>query len=140
MKMKFLLMFVLVSNLFFSQLKQELVGSSFIAKIGAVCEETVEPNPCAGYQIFLELNFRKHNVIVSEKAIRTCGEVKYEKKYLTGWTFQKPNKIILKKLNEDNFEERVLDGNTLIYENKKIIGKPKNKNIGHYEFVKNGKQ
>ncbi|PKF74011.1 hypothetical protein [Chryseobacterium sp. PMSZPI] len=56
-----------------------LVGKSFRAVIGSVCEETTKPDPCAGYMIYLVLDFQKNHVNITEKNVRSCKEfIKYQ--------------------------------------------------------------
>ncbi|MBG6130346.1 hypothetical protein IWQ47_001571 [Aquimarina sp. EL_43] len=50
------------------------LNKKLIAKVGAVCEETPDDNPCAGSEIYLSLFFDKKQVKVSEVEISTCGK------------------------------------------------------------------
>ncbi|MFC5048386.1 hypothetical protein [Aquimarina hainanensis] len=45
-----------------------------VTKVGTVCEETPDDNPCAGSEIYLSLFFDKKEVKVSEIEVATCGQ------------------------------------------------------------------
>ncbi len=59
--MKTKLLFLLVALLFSSLNAQSniLIGQKFSSNIGSICEETPEPDPCAGLQVYLILDFTK---------------------------------------------------------------------------------
>ncbi|WP_128755250.1 hypothetical protein [Aquimarina sediminis] len=50
------------------------LNKKLIAKVGAICEETPDDNPCAGSEVYLSLFFDKKQVEVSEIEISTCGQ------------------------------------------------------------------
>lgn len=111
-----------------------LNGKSFSANIGTVCVETSPPDPCAGYQIYLDLNFSEFEVEVIEKEISTCGKVKYENKYLSEWYFENPDKVIIKKLT--SYNQQIIERNSLKFDfkEKKLIGIATNKLQEKYIF------
>lgn len=111
-----------------------LNGKSFSSKIGSVCQETSEPNPCAGFQIYLDLNFSEFEVEVTEKEISTCGKVEYKNKYLSEWYFENPDKVVIKKLTSHN--EKIIEKNSLKFNfnEKKLIGIATNKSKEKYTF------
>ena len=45
-----------------------------VTKVGTVCEETPDDNPCAGSEVYLSLFFDKRQVKVSEIEVATCGQ------------------------------------------------------------------
>ncbi|WP_378174081.1 hypothetical protein [Aquimarina sp. SS2-1] len=53
---------------------KSLLHKELTAKVGAICEETPDDNPCAGSQIYLTFLFDKERVQVSEKEISTCDK------------------------------------------------------------------
>ncbi|AKK71441.1 hypothetical protein OK18_01220 [Chryseobacterium gallinarum] len=123
---------ILSSPVCFSQ--TNLINKNFQTVIGNVCEETSEPDPCAGYTIYLLLNFKNNQVSITEKNVRSCSEsVKYQIK--ANWKQKPDGKIILfypGKLPEDHF----LEGFRLQYKGKQLTGYKKDWQ-GHmveYEF------
>lgn len=111
-----------------------LNGRTFSANIGSVCEETSEPNPCAGYQIYLELKFNEFEVEVTEKEISSCGKVNYEKKYLSIWDYELGDKIKIKKLVYRS--QQIIENNLLLYNfsERELIGKVKSNLDEDYKF------
>lgn len=110
-----------------------LNGKLFSATIGSVCQETSVPDPCAGYQILLELNFKQFEVEVIEKEVSSCGKVQYENKYTSDWYFQNSNEVLIKKLVSR--DQQIIEKNTLIFNSEKeIIGIAINKLQEKYVF------
>lgn len=108
----------------FSQSKKEIIGKSFISKIGSVCEETPIPVPCTGYEIFVELKFKKENVIIKEKGIDSCNKLRFETKYLTSWIIEEPDKIIIKDFTVKS--EETINNYILFFEQNFLLGRPIN--------------
>ncbi len=105
-----------------------LVNKTFIAKVGSVCEETTDSNPCAGQEIYLVLKFEKEEVLVSEKYISSCGK---ESIIIIGsykWELLKYRKI---KIETSLKEIEYIYMEDLIFEfsNGQLLGKRKNGNI-----------
>lgn len=44
-----------------------VLNKTFRTSVGSMCVETNQPKPCAGYTVFLELNFKNDLVLVNEK-------------------------------------------------------------------------
>lgn len=109
-----------------------LTGKSFSAIIESVCVETSPPNPCASYQTYLGLKFSEFEVEVSEKEIASCGKVKYNSKYVTQWHFKNPDQVVINKLTSRN--KQIIEGNSLNFNENKLIGIPLNKVPGKYTF------
>lgn len=49
-------------------------NKKFISLIETVCEETPDENPCAGYEVFLEVTFKEDDVFIVEKSISSCKQ------------------------------------------------------------------
>lgn len=119
----------------FAQLNQEFVGKTFTGKIGFGCEETSSPNSCAGYQIFLEFNFKKYNVEILEKSISSCGKVSVRERFVTSWFFEEPNKIVFTQMKRKFSGTKILDGNVLLYKKNTLYGKPARTDEDDFEFI-----
>ncbi|MET3036165.1 hypothetical protein ABXT08_08690 [Chryseobacterium sp. NRRL B-14859] len=108
---------LLSSPVCFSQ--ADLADKSFQAVIGSVCEETSQPDPCAGYMIYLLLNFKKDQVSITEKNVRSCSaSVRYQ--INAGWKSEPDGKIILSY--PDKLPGHFLEGFRLQYKGKQLIG------------------
>lgn len=55
-----------------SQNIQNHLHKELVAKVGDLCEETIDPNDCAGIEIYVTLFFEKQKVTLSEKEVTTC--------------------------------------------------------------------
>lgn len=64
-----------------------VLNKTFRTSVGSMCVETSKPTPCAGYTVFLELNFKNNFVLVNEKNENECGIVS-ENKYKTNYNIQ----------------------------------------------------
>ncbi len=67
------MLFYICSMLCHAQKMKNFFNKELITKVGAICEETSDDNPCAGSEVFLTLIFNKKEVQVNEKLIGTCG-------------------------------------------------------------------
>lgn len=77
----FIILFIAITILFCAcstlgraQKMKRYLNKELVAKVGEMCEETVEYDPCAGQQIYLVLLFDKKNVQVYEKYISSCDK------------------------------------------------------------------
>ena len=52
-----------------------LIDNTFSAKLGDICEETPEPDPCAGQELYLVLEFGKEQVRAFERYTSSCEEI-----------------------------------------------------------------
>lgn len=105
-----------------------LVNKTFTTKVGSICEETPDDNPCAGQEIYLVLKFEKEEVFVSEKYISSCGK---ESIIIIGqykWELLKCNKIKIdadpKKILYTYMEDLIIE-----FKDEQLLGKRKNGNI-----------
>lgn len=58
----------------YAQKMNFFLHKELIAKVGSICEETPDDNPCAGSEVYLSLLFNKEKVEIAEKEISTCGK------------------------------------------------------------------
>ncbi len=115
--------------------QNSLVNKTFIAKIGSICEETPDNNPCVGEEIYLVLHFGKTFVDVVEQQISSCGE---ETTDLIGeftWKWQKGSRSEI-MFNPEEVMHTLRDSVALELSKGQLIGKKpnKNKNISTYHF------
>lgn len=135
MKLTKNIIFIIFSFIPFSGKAQNdtaLIGKSFIARIGSVCEIPLTQNNCVGYEIFLEIKFDKNNIEILRKEINSCRQIIHQTKIFTEWTFERPDKIIILKMSKDMGEDAIYVINSLIYKNGILTGKtayPKNEII-----------
>ncbi len=134
--MKKRILFLIVINSFITlhaQSKNDLlINKTFSINIGSVCEETPEPNPCAGFEIFFILHFTKNNVSVLEKNISSCDSEDIVSKLNYKWEFTKNSEIKIYS-NSKEIQYNFLKDLVLKIEKKKIVGYKKNK---RFEFEK----
>ena len=126
MKSSKYIIFIILSFITFSVKAQNvtaLIGKSFKAKIGSVCQETSKPDNCAGYEIFLEIKFNKNNIEILRKEINSCRQIVQLPKLYAEWAFEKPDKIIISKMAGYMEEDAVSIIKSLIYKNGKLTGK-----------------
>ncbi|WBX74466.1 hypothetical protein PG913_04530 [Tenacibaculum pacificus] len=91
--------FIFITFIFWSLIlkaqegKKHLENTTFISKVGSMCEETNIPSPCAGKEIYLILTFFKEKVAVSEKYISTCDEIEIVKIGNFKWNLSEKNEV-----------------------------------------------
>ncbi len=123
-----LLLIVLSTMTIFSQEKNTqdtaitIINKTFIAKIGSVCEETPDDNPCAGYEIFLELNFTKKNSAVLEKEISSCDKESIREKLNYKWELLPNTEVKIHWDLEDFSYPEFVSGLTLKLEKETLVG------------------
>lgn len=112
-----------------------LINKTFTAKIGYVCEETHEPNPCAGLEVYLILNFTKENISIIEKEISSCGSEYITYKLDYKWELIQGSEIKIYSTPKE-IEYKFLKDFVLNIESEKVIGYKKwgNKKIDRIEF------
>lgn len=135
MRNLFFIALLLISNWAKAQINAQLVDKTFTVKTGTICVETTTPDPCAGYNTYFEITFKRENATILEKGISSCDKLIYSNLYTIAWEFEKPNKIILKNV-EPNYDDgkKIFVDNTLIFENNKLTAKPENKFWKEYIF------
>ncbi|SNR16864.1 hypothetical protein [Tenacibaculum jejuense] len=115
------IVFIIIAiNLQAQQTKESLVGKIFSAKVGYICEETPEPNPCAGQQIFLVLQFNKEEVTITEKNRSSCDKetVAYQFKY--AWSLD--DEVVVINSNPEEVRYTYLEKLKLNLKNGKLKG------------------
>ncbi|MCZ4244122.1 hypothetical protein [Pedobacter punctiformis] len=132
MKTIFFVAILSTTTMFSAQ--SQIINKSFIAQIGTVCEETSEPNPCAGYNIYLLLNFEKEYVTIIEKNIRTCKTEDTKFHLKTKWILNKNREVIFP--DRDKLKNTFVENLSLKVINNTLIGyKPDwKKKIQEYKF------
>lgn len=96
----YLLLLITITN--YAQIENGiLLEKEYISKVGSICEETSEPNPCAGQEIYLTLKFKKEKVLITQKSISSCGEESNEYEFNYNWKLLLNNKIKIYSNSQD---------------------------------------
>lgn len=95
-----------------------VLNKTFRTSVGNMCVETNQPKPCAGYTVFLELNFKNDLVLVNEKNENECGVIS-ENKYKTNYSIQ-GNIVKVEKLTRYG---EPLNIKQFLYVKNSLIGK-----------------
>ncbi|MBV6881283.1 hypothetical protein NG800_015080 [Epilithonimonas ginsengisoli] len=95
-----------------------VLNKTFRTSVGSMCVETNQPKPCAGYTVFLELNFKNDLVLVNEKNENECGVIS-ENKYKTNYSIQ-GNIVKVEKLTRYG---EPLNIKQFLYVKNSLIGK-----------------
>lgn len=98
-----------------------LLNGEFISNIGYGCEETPEPNPCAGVEMYLILNFTKERVLVTEKDISSCGSEYITSELEYKWELTQDSIIKIQSKPEE-IEYKFLKNLVLKIEKREIVG------------------
>ena len=110
--------------------KNIVLNKTFKARIGFMCVETSRPQPCSGYMVYLELNFKNDFVLVNEKNENACG-VRSENKYKTNYSIQ-GNIVKVEKLTRYGEPLKIKQ---LIYAKNSLTGKTTNTDGGETEYI-----
>jgi len=113
-----------------------LVNKTFEANVGSVCEETPDNNPCSGWQVYLVLEFKEKDVMVTEKSISSCGEASKMKLGNYTWALLNNTEVqIDAKAKEVNYT--YLENLQLELRNGQLLGKrvDANKRMNNYVFT-----
>ncbi len=136
--MKRFILFLLFTNIFLNLEAQNktdiLTNKEYVSNIGYGCEETPEPNPCAGVQKYLILNFSKEQVLITEKDISSCGSEYITSKLKYKWELTQDSIIKIYSKPEE-IEYKFLEGLVLKIENGKVIGNKKYSNNKIENFI-----
>ncbi len=123
--MKKHILFLLFINIFLSINAQDkannLPSGEFISNIGYECEETPEPNPCAGVEMYIILNFTKERVLVTEKDISCCGSEYITSKLEYKWELTQDSIIKIHSKPEE-IEYKFLKDLVLKIEKREMVG------------------
>lgn len=107
-----------------------VLNKTFRTSVGSMCVETNKPKPCAGYTVFLELNFKNDFVLVNEKNENECGIVS-ENRYKTNYSVQ-GNIVKVEKLTRYG-EPLIIK--QLLYTKNSLIGKTVDVDRSEAEYV-----
>lgn len=112
-----------------------LIHQTFISKIGSICEETPDDNPCAGLEIHLILKFTKDNLSIIEKEISSCDEENISSRLSYKWKLTQNSEIKI-DTNPQEIEYHFLKDLVLKIEDEKVIGYKKQgiKKMNKFEF------
>lgn len=128
-----LIFFLLISGITNAQLDEKLsLNTEYILIVETICEETSQPDPCAGQEVYLILKFKKRKVYITQKMVSSCGEetIQCELKYK--WKLENCNQIIIlsepKEIKYSSLENLILT-----VEDKIVYG---HKNIGNNQSEK----
>lgn len=137
MKTNNLLLFLFLSLMSVSACSQTqhknnkiVLNKTFRTAVGSMCAETNTPKPCAGYTVFLELNFKNDFVLVNEKNENECGIVS-ENKYKTNYSVQ-GNIVKVEKLTRYGEPLKIKQ---LLYTKNSLIGKTVDVDRSEAEYV-----
>lgn len=121
-----------------TQIESEfLINETFSSKVGYMCEETTDDDPCAGFEIYLVLKFSKEKVIIIEKEVSSCDTEQIASQLEYKWELTEDSEIKM-DINPKDIKYHFLKDLILKTENKTIIGYKENgsKNADRYEFIK----
>ncbi len=106
----------------------------FIAKVGAVYEETPDDNPCAGSEIYLTLLFDKKQVYVAEKEISSCDKETIHQIGTFDWKLKNSQEIAIdfipQKIQGTYAENLILE-----LRDKQLVGRIKHVNGQIVEYI-----
>ncbi len=106
----------------------------FIAKVGAVYEETPDDNPCAGSEIYLTLLFDKKQVYVTEKEISSCDKETTKEIGTFDWEL-KDNKEIAIDFIPQKVQGTYAENLFLELLDKQLVGRIKHVNGQIVEYI-----
>lgn len=111
-----------------------LENKVFTAHVASICEETVKPDPCAGQQVYLVLDFKDKKVAVSEKYVTTCGEERIRELGNYNWELVH-NKEVSIDSDSTKIEYTFMQNLKLEVKNGHLIGKKKDWNDTIIEYI-----
>ena len=86
-------------SLYAQKMKNHLY-KELTAKVGAICEETPDDNPCAGSEIYMMLVFDEKQVSISEKEISSCDQESVHNIGIYNWKLLENQKISIDDIAE----------------------------------------
>jgi acid phosphatase class B len=127
-------LFTFVIQTYSQDINKKLKNKTYMSRIGSICQETTIPDPCAGQEIFLVLNFQKGNIKITEKYISSCGveEISYELIYK--WELTNNNEIKI-FFNPKEVEYKSIENMKFKIDNEIIIGYKRDWNDKNVEYV-----
>lgn len=129
----FLILFITLNLFPNAQVKKSnFIGTSYQTVVETICEETSEPDACAGRSTILILNFKKDFVEITEKQTNTCSVIIYKNEYKSKWLLSK-NKIIIRDLKFKNL--LFIENGLLLISKNSLVGKNRNWQDSYDEYV-----
>ncbi len=110
------------------------MDKEFIAKVGAVYEETPDDNPCAGSEIYLILLFDKKQVHVAEKEMSSCDKETIQEIGTFDWKL-KDNKEIAIDFIPQKIQGTYAENLILELRDKQLVGRIKHLNGQVKEYI-----
>ena len=132
----FLIAIILSFNVHSQNTIEILNGETFTSKIGSICEETTEPDPCAGQEIYLTLKFNKKKVTITEMYISSCEQKYISYKLEYKWELINTNEIKI-YCNSEETEYKSIRNMKFKIKNDQIFGSKINPNNKMVEYVFN---
>lgn len=112
---------------------EDLTTQTFIYHLDTVCEETPEPVPCAGFEIYFIMTFDKEDVTIIEKHIDSCESEYIASKLNYRWILTPDSQIKIFS-NPIEIKYNFLKDLVLKIENKNLIGYKLSKTLDFGEF------
>ncbi len=124
-----------MSGIINAQLDKNLtLNTEYISIVETICEETSEPDPCAGQEVYLILKFKKKEVYITQKMVSTCGEEYIQSEFKYKWKLENNNEIkIFSEPKEIQYTG--LENLKLTIEDKIIYGHKNNENNQSEKYV-----
>jgi len=110
-----------MQNISAQKIENSLVGRTFVSNVDYICEVTVEPEPCAGLQVYLVLEFSKNKVVVIEKEISGCDDEYITFNQVYEWRIENTSEIIIESKPRE-VEYAFVKGLILKIENSALVG------------------
>lgn len=86
-----------------------------------MCVETIKPDPCAGTETYLTLNFEEELVLVTDTEISTCGSASINSKLAYKWELMQDAEIKIYS-NAEKLGHKFLEDLVLKVKNRTVIG------------------
>ena len=109
-----------------------IVGKTFKAQIGSICEEVAGDATCDGKQIYMELYFEEEQVNIIEVTVNGCGESTSEMIDAFPWHWAKNEHWTIVLGDMERTKHTIIENVRLTMRNDTLIGKKLNEK-GHVE-------
>jgi hypothetical protein len=114
--------FLLISGTTNAQFGETIsLNTEYISIVETICEETSEPNPCAGQEIYLILKFNTTKVHITQKMVSTCDEEHIQNEFVYKWNLNEDNEIKI-FYNQNEIKYTSLENLKLVLKDKVIYG------------------
>ena len=112
---------LLAQNISAQNAAEILVGHTFISNTGYTCMETAEPDPCAGLQAYLILEFSNDEVVVTEMEISGCNVEYIRSETNNKWSVKNKVAIVI-DVETSEMEYAFIKDLTLKIEDGTLVG------------------